>query len=73
MNRRRKSISVDRWLVIQSILRIIVAAMKERCSNLQTFNVRPFTPTTPDIIVQQPSGFLITVRSLLGMLHDEDK
>ena len=28
---------------------------------------------TPDIIVQQPSGFLITVRSLLGMLHDEDK
>jgi hypothetical protein len=29
--------------------------------------------TIPDIIVQQPSGFLITVRSLLGMLHDEDK
>ena len=54
-------------------LPILVAALKERCSYLLTFNVRHFTPTSPDIIVQQPSGFLITVRSLLGMLHDEDK
>ena len=54
-------------------LPILVAALKERCSYLLTFNVKHFTPTTPDIIVQQPSGFLITVRSLLGMLHDEDK
>ena len=54
-------------------LPILVAAMKERCSYLLTFNVRHFTPTSPDIIVQQPSGFLMTVRSLLGMLKDEDK
>jgi len=38
-----------------------------------TFNVRHFTPTTSDIIVQQPSGFIMTVRSLLGMLKDGDK
>ena len=54
-------------------LPILVAALKERCFYLLTFNVRHFTPTTPDIIVQQPSGFLMTVRSLLGMLKDADK
>ncbi len=54
-------------------LAILVAALKEGCSYLLTFNVRHFTPTTPDIIVQQPSGFLITVRSLLGMLKDGEK
>jgi hypothetical protein len=51
-------------------LAILVAALKEGCSYLLGFNVRHFTPTTPDILVQQPSGFLITVRSLLGTLKD---
>jgi hypothetical protein len=51
-------------------LPILVAALKEGCSYLLTFIVRHFAPTTPDIIVQQPSGFLMTVRSLLGMLKD---
>ncbi|MGD8294364.1 MAG: PIN domain-containing protein [Desulfobacterales bacterium] len=51
-------------------LPILVAALKEGCSYLLTFNVWHFTPTTPGIIVQQPSGFLMTVRSLLGMLKD---
>lgn len=51
-------------------LPILVAALKEGCSYLLTFNVRHFSPTTRDIIIQQPSGFLITVRSLLGMLRD---
>jgi hypothetical protein len=51
-------------------LAILVAALKEGCSYLLTFNVRHFTPTTPDILVQQPSGFLITVRSLLSTLKD---
>jgi len=54
-------------------LPILAAALKERCSYLLTFNVRHFTPNTPDIIVQQPSGFIMTIRSLLGMLKDEDK
>ena len=51
-------------------LAILVAALKEGCSYLLTFNVRHSTPTTPDILVQQPGGFLITVRSLLGTLKD---
>jgi len=54
-------------------LPILVAALKEGCSYLLTFNVRHFTPPTADITIQQPSGFLITVRSLLGMLKDEEQ
>jgi len=54
-------------------LPILVAAMKEGCSHLLTFNVRHFTPTSPKITVQPPSGFLLTVRSLLGMLEDVKK
>ena len=50
-------------------LPILVAAMKEGCSHLLTFNVRHFTPASPKITVQPPSGFLLTVRSLLGMLE----
>ena len=54
-------------------LPILVAAMKEECSHLLTFNVRHFTPTSPKITVQPPSGFLFTVRSLLGMLENGKK
>ena len=54
-------------------LPILVAAMKEGCSHLLTFNVRHFTPTSPKITVQPPSGFLFTIRSLLGMLEDGKK
>jgi hypothetical protein len=50
-------------------LPILVAAMNEGCSHLLTFNVRHFTPTSPKITVQPPSGFLLAVRSLLGMLE----
>lgn len=50
-------------------LPILVAAMKEGCSHLLTFNVRHFTPASPKITVQPPSGFLLTVRSLAGMLE----
>jgi hypothetical protein len=54
-------------------LPILVAAIKEGCSHLLTFNVRHFTPTSPKITVQPPSGFLLTVRSMLGMLEDVKK
>ena len=54
-------------------LPILVAAMREECSRLLTFNVRHFTPTSPKITVQPPSGFLFSVRSLLGMLEDGKK
>ncbi len=51
-------------------LPILVAALKEGCSYLLTFNVRHFTPASHKIAVQRPSGFLSTVRSLLGMLDN---
>ena len=54
-------------------LPILVAAIKEGCSHLLTFNVRHFNPTYPKIILQPPSSFLLTVRSLLGMLEDVKK
>jgi hypothetical protein len=54
-------------------LPILIAAMKEGCSHLLTFNVGHFTPTSSKITVQPPSGFLMTVRSLLGMLEDVKK
>ncbi len=54
-------------------LPILVVAIKEGCSHLLTFNVRHFTPTSSKITVQPPSGFLSTVRSLLGMLEDVKK
>ncbi len=54
-------------------LPILVAALKEGCSYLLTFNVRHFAPSSPKIIVQPPKGFLLTVRSLLGMLENGEK
>ena len=54
-------------------LPILVAALNEGCSYLLTFNVRHFNPASSKIIVQPPSGFLLTVRSLLGMLEDDKK
>jgi hypothetical protein len=54
-------------------LPILVAALKEGCSYLLTFNVRHFAPSSPKIKVQPPSGFLLTVRSLLGMLENGEE
>ena len=54
-------------------LPILVAALKEECAYLLTFNVRHFTPSSPKITVQPPSGFLLTVRSLLGMLENGEE
>jgi hypothetical protein len=54
-------------------LPILVAAIKAGCSHLLTFNVRHFNPASPKIIVQPPSGFLLNVRSLLGMLEEIQK
>ena len=54
-------------------LPILVAALKEGCSYLLTFNVRHFAPNSPKITVQPPSGFLLTARSLLGMLENGEE
>jgi hypothetical protein len=49
-------------------LPILVAALREKCSYLLTFNVRHFTPAGGQIAVQTPGDFLLTVRNWLSML-----
>ena len=49
-------------------LPILVAALREKCPYLLTFNVRHFTPASNLIKVLRPGEFLLTVRSLLSTL-----
>jgi len=52
-------------------LPILVAALRERCPYLLTFNVRHYSPPTGTITVQRPGEFLLTVRTLLGQLSSD--
>ncbi len=49
-------------------LPILVAALRERCPYLLTFNVRHYSPPAGTITVQRPGEFLLTVRILLSQL-----
>lgn len=49
-------------------LPILVAALQASCSHLLTFNIRHFTPTDTELIVQRPGEFVKTVRTLLSQL-----
>jgi hypothetical protein len=49
-------------------LPILVAALREGCPWLVTFNVRHFQPGHPDITVLRPGEFLSHVRDLLAYL-----
>jgi len=49
-------------------LPILVAALREGCTYLLTFNVRHFTPDSGKISVRRPGEFLSEIRSLLCML-----
>jgi hypothetical protein len=53
-------------------LPILVAAMREKCPWLVTFNVRHFKPGHPDVTVLRPGGFLLRVRDLLAHLNSEE-
>jgi hypothetical protein len=54
-------------------LPILVAALRERCPYLLTFNVRHYSPPTDMITVQPPGEFLLTVRFLLSQLSTEEE
>jgi predicted nucleic acid-binding protein len=47
-------------------LPVLVAALKEGCSHLLTFNLRHYAPDPKRMTVQRPGDFLSTVRSLLA-------
>lgn len=49
-------------------LSILVAALRERCPWLVTFNVRHFQPGHPEVTVLPPGDFLQRVRHLLANL-----
>ena len=50
-------------------LPILVAAVREGCPWLVTFNVRHFRPGHPDITVLRPGDFVSQVRTLLANLN----
>ena len=54
-------------------LPILVAALREGCPWLVTFNVRHFQPGHPDVTVLRPSEFVSRVRDLLAHLNVENK
>ena len=52
-------------------LPILVAALREGCRWLVTFNVRDFQPGHPDIQVVRPGEFVLRIRDLLAHLTAE--
>lgn len=52
-------------------LPILVAALREGCTYLLTFNVRDFNPTGEPISVQRPGDFVLTMRETLSALATE--
>lgn len=50
-------------------LPILVAAMREKCPWLVTFNVRHFRPGHRDVTVLRPGEFVLRVRDLLAHLN----
>ncbi|GAB4537689.1 MAG: hypothetical protein Kow0063_24800 [Anaerolineae bacterium] len=53
-------------------LPILVAAMREKCPWLVTFNVRHFQPGHQDVTVLRPGEFVTRVRDLLAHLSWEE-
>jgi predicted nucleic acid-binding protein len=49
-------------------LPILIAALRENCPWLVTFNVRHFEPGHPDVTILRPGEFVLRVRDLLTNL-----
>jgi len=54
-------------------LPILVAARREDCPWLVTFNIRHFQPGHPDVTVLRPGEFLLRVRDRLAGLAPEER
>ena len=64
----RADLSVYAGQAAREDLSILVAALREKCAYLLTFNVRHYYPAGSPITIQKPGDFLLTVREWLGML-----
>jgi hypothetical protein len=53
-------------------LPILVAARREDCQWLVTFNIRDYQPGHPDVTVLRPGEFVLQVRDLLARLAPEE-
>ena len=53
-------------------LPLLVAALREGCGWLVSFNVRHFQPGHPEVTVLRPRAFLMRVRDLLAHLRDTE-
>ena len=60
-----------RGLADPADLPILVAALREGCPWLVTFNVRHYQPGHSDVAVLRPGEFLLRVRDRLARLTDE--
>ncbi len=49
-------------------LPLLVAALREGCAYLLTFNVRHYFPTGSGVVIQRPGDFLLTIRGLLSQM-----
>ena len=54
-------------------LPILVAALREGCLYLVTFNTRHFHPASVAINIQRPGDFILTVRERLSALAGKDE
>ncbi len=52
-------------------LPILVAALREGCAHLLTFNVRHFHPSGDEISIQKPGDFILSIRQQLSALSAE--
>lgn len=52
-------------------LPVLVAAVRESCAFLATFNLRHFQPGIPSIVVLRPGDLVLRVRYLLSSLKQE--
>jgi len=64
----RQEVSAYRGMADPKDLPILVAAIRESCPWLVTFNVDDFRPGHPDVTVLRPGAFVERVRSLLTHL-----
>ena len=52
-------------------LPILVAAIREECSYLTTFNIRHYQPGHPSVAVLKPGDLVLRIRYLLARLSDQ--
>lgn len=64
-------LAVHRGLADPEDLPILIAAVRETCALLTTFNVRHYQPGHPTVTVLKPGDLVLRIRYLLARLPDK--